>query len=74
MASKRHKLFEKAFRAKEHHLLNLDTYILENDIEDSKAIGEKKTFIEDLEQLNDLYKSGVITKEEFEKAKDKILN
>tara|TARA_Y100000748_G_scaffold299219_1_gene295715 strand:+ start:307 stop:1239 length:933 start_codon:yes stop_codon:yes gene_type:complete len=74
MASKRHKLFEKAFRAKEHHLLNLDTYILENDIEDSKAIGEKKTFIEDLEKLNELYKTGVITKEEFEKAKKKILN
>lgn len=27
-----------------------------------------------LEKLNDLYKSGVLTKEEFEKAKKKILN
>ena len=27
-----------------------------------------------LEQLNSLYKSGVLTKEEFEKAKKKILN
>ena len=27
-----------------------------------------------LKQLNTLYKSGVITKEEFEKAKKKILN
>ena len=31
-------------------------------------------FIKQLKQLNDLYKSGVITKEEFEKAKKKILN
>ena len=31
-------------------------------------------FIKQLEQLNNLYKSGVITKEEFEKAKKKILN
>ena len=30
--------------------------------------------IEKLEQLNSLYKSGVLTKEEFEKAKKKILN
>ena len=31
-------------------------------------------FIEQLKQLNNLYKSGVLTKEEFEKAKQKILN
>ena len=31
-------------------------------------------FINQLKQLNDLYKSGVLTKEEFENAKKKILN
>ena len=30
--------------------------------------------VEQLDQLNSLYKSGVLTKEEFEKAKKKILN
>ena len=30
--------------------------------------------VEKLQKLNDLYKSGVLTKEEFEKAKKKILN
>ena len=30
--------------------------------------------VEDLKQLNDLYKSGALTKEEFEKAKKKIIN
>jgi len=32
------------------------------------------SFVDDLNKLNDLYKSGVLTKEEFEKAKKKILN
>ena len=31
-------------------------------------------FIDELKQLNDLYKQGVLTKEEFTKAKNKILN
>ena len=35
---------------------------------------QDNNFIKQLEQLNDLYKSGVLTKEEFEKAKKKILN
>ena len=73
MASKRHKIIEKEFRAKEHHLLNLDKYILEDDVDHTNNKG-KKNMIEDLEKLNELYKSGVITKEEFKKAKDKILN
>ena len=30
--------------------------------------------VEQLNKLNDLYKSGVLTKDEFEKAKKKILN
>ena len=30
--------------------------------------------VENLNKLNDLYKSGVLTKEEFEKAKKKLLN
>ena len=37
---------------------------------------KKKTnkIVDQLESLNELYKSGVLTKEEFEKAKKKILN
>jgi len=74
IAAKRHKNLEKVFRAKNHHLLNLDKYILESDFEDSKNKGVKKNIVEDINKLNELYKSGVITKEEFKKAKDKILN
>ena len=39
----------------------------------SKEIN-KDNIASQLEQLNKLYKSGVLTKEEFEKAKKKILN
>ncbi len=73
VSAKRHREIEKLLKAKEHHLLNLDKYILNND-NDYLNSKEKKNIIEDLEKLNELYKTGVITKEEFEKAKDKILN
>ncbi len=34
---------------------------------------EEHDFVDQIEQLNELYKSGVLTKEEFEKAKKKML-
>ena len=46
----------------------LKTNSPENKIETSSNV------VEQLQKLNDLYKSGVLTKEEFEKAKKKILN
>ena len=73
VSAERHREIEKLLKAKEHHLLNLDKYILKNDNDYLNSDG-KKNIIEDLEKLNVLYKSGAITKEEFEKAKDKILN
>ena len=44
-----------------------------------KKKGEKKLksnddIVKKLKDLNDLYKSGVLSKEEFKKAKKKILN
>ena len=74
ISAKRHEYLEKLFNAKENHLLNLNKYILEKDIDNLSNQGEKKNITEDLEKLNELYKSGVITKEEFKKAKNKILN
>ena len=73
VSAERHREIEKLLKAKEHHLLNLDKYIQKNDNDYLNSDG-KKNIIEDLEKLNVLYKSGAITKEEFEKAKDKILN
>ena len=69
ISSKNHKRLEKIFKAKKHHLLNLDKYIKENDVEN-----KKNNVVEDLKKLNELYKSGAITKEEFKKAKKKLLN
>ena len=52
-----------------------------SNISSNKKLGNEKNLdlndenlVENLEKLNDLYKSGVLTKEEFEKAKKKILN
>ena len=74
ISSKRHQYLEKILNTKNHHLLNLDKYILQGDIEDSNNKDLKKNVVEDLKRLNELYKSGVLTKEEFKKAKNKILN
>ena len=39
-----------------------------------KMKNKKKNISQDLIKLNDLYKSGAITKNEFQKAKNKILD
>ena len=46
----------------------------QNSLSDSTSNPGDSNFIKQLEKLNQLYKSGVLTKEEFEKAKKKILN
>ena len=38
------------------------------------STSNKINFIEELEKLNDLYNSGILTQEEFKKAKKKLLN
>ena len=70
LSAKRHQFLEKIYKANENHLLNLNKYIIQNGEE-----GENnEDLTESLKQLNELYKSGAITKEEFKKAKEKILN
>ena len=49
--------------------INFSKTISANTSNDSSS-----NFIEDLKRLSNLYKSGIITKEEFEKAKKKLLN
>ena len=50
----------------------------ENTLVNTKSSTIKKNqnsdIVDQLNSLNDLYESGVLTKEEFEKAKKKILN
>jgi hypothetical protein len=74
-----HQKFEEMVGAKPRHKLDLVQYINEKDIK-AEAIKETKTTIssasitDELTKLNKLYKEGAITKEEFDKAKKKVLN
>ncbi len=69
-SSKFHKEFETMTKAKNRHKLSLDKYIFELNTENKS----EDQIIDQLNKLNDLFKSGVLTKEEFKKAKKKILN
>lgn len=61
--------FEEMVKSKKRHRLDLDKYIDNNEL-----IKTSNSITDQLKKLNDLYKSGVLTKEEFIKAKKKILN
>ena len=66
ISTQRHVDFENTINAKDKHKLNfLDINL--NQIKDDKIFDQ-------LNKLNTLYKEGVLTKEEFEKTKKKILN
>ena len=70
ISSRFHKNFENMAKAKSHHKLSLDKYFIEIELE-SKS---NDPVVDQLKQLNELYKSGALTKEEFTKAKNKLLN
>ena len=46
---------------------------LKND-ENENSLADNKNLSEEIDKLNDLLKNGVLTQEEFEKAKKKILD
>ena len=49
---------------------------IENDQNTKSSLSTETndSLVEEIKKLNELYKSGVLTKEEFEKAKKKLLN
>ena len=59
----------KGFSAKEDNRSEKDETTLQDDFS-----VDKKQLSNELSKLNELLKSGVLTQEEFQKAKDKILN
>ena len=63
------KEFEEMVKAKKRHRLDLEKYI-----DESISIKSTNSIIDQLEKLNELYKSGVLNEEEFSKAKEKIIN
>ena len=69
ISSQRHIEFESNARARDNHKLDLYKYITHKIVETNDD-----TVVDQIKKLNDLYKSGVLTKEEFEKAKKKLLN
>ena len=70
--AKRHKLFEQEVRAKEHHKIDLTSYIKAS--LDISETNNDSDLYDQIKKLNDLYKSGALSEEEFKKAKEKILN
>ena len=70
ITAERHIEFENLSNSKGRHKLKLDKYILGNKVQ----LGSGNSISDKLKTLNELYKSGALTKEEFEKAKKKLLN
>ena len=52
----------------------LDTSIVNQNKQPSKQLIKSKNIVDELDKLNKLYKSGALSKEEFEKAKKQILS
>ena len=63
-----HKKFEDKLKVKDYQRLELG--VTNSNVNDS----ERKSIVNELEKLNKLFKSGAITKKEFETAKKKLLN
>ena len=74
ITAKRHKNFEEVVGAKKRHLLDLSQFIFDNTHQKKSKNKSGKNIVAELEKLNELYKSGALTKEEFKKAKKKILS
>ena len=74
ISAERHKIFEENIMAKDRHKLDLSNYYsVKIKPKDNKSKLSSEV-ITQIKQLNDLYKAGVLTKEEFAKAKKKLLN
>ena len=72
LAAHRHRIFEEQVRAKDHHKLDLNEYLVEESILATETQGSKN-ITKELKELSELYKEGSLTKKQFEKAKDKLL-
>ena len=62
------------FNSKFDEMIKPAFFTIKKNVKTKTTNSSNNDFVEQLEQLNSLYKSGVLTKEEFEKAKKKILN
>ena len=74
ISAERHKRFEENVNARNSNKLNLSNYYSAKIKPKDDKNKSSSEVITQIKQLNDLYKAGVLTKEEFEKAKKMILN
>ena len=71
ISAKRHKDFENSINALDRHKLDLDDLIF---AEVAPNTNNSEDISIQLQKLYELYKNEILSKEEFEKAKKKILN
>ena len=72
LSAKRHKEFEIKWKAKKAHKLDLSEVIIPQN--DTTLIDADNDIVKQIKDLKELYDSGALTKEEFDKAKKKLLN
>ncbi len=72
LSAKRHKDFEIQWKAKDRHKLDLDEVITING--NSSLVNSEPGIATQIKNLKKLYDEGVLDKEEYERAKDKLLN
>ena len=72
LSAKRHKEFEIQWKAKDRHKLDLDEVITING--NSSLVNSEPGIATQIKNLKKLYDEGVLDKEEYERAKDKLLN
>ena len=71
ISAKRHIEFENIIKIIERHKLDLSALSPSNSLSTKNLSSD---ILDQINRLNDLFKSGVLSKDEFEKAKKKILN
>ena len=71
ISAKRHIEFENIIKIIERHKLDLSVLSPSNSLSTKNLSSD---ILDQINKLNDLFKSGVLSKDEFEKAKKKILN
>jgi hypothetical protein len=72
-SAKLHKSMEENLKAKDRHKLDFTEYNIEK-MKKSNETRSGSNLVENIKALKELYDSGALTKEEFEKAKKKLLN
>ena len=74
LAAQQHRSFEISIGAKEHHKLDLSEYGVGDVFQETQTTSSSLGLAEELKELDKLYKEGILTLKEFEKAKQKILD